>query len=69
MTIGMSTSLAARAAEAERGGLGLPQDLRQGLPVDVVLAARPPLADLAGEHAAADLGPGLQVGEYAVLRP
>jgi hypothetical protein len=60
---------ATRLPQAERGRLGLPQDLLKGLPVDAVLAARLTLADLAGENAAADLGPGLHACEHSVLRP
>jgi hypothetical protein len=60
---------ATRLTQAERGRLRLPQDLLKGLPVDAVLAARLAFADLAGEDAAADLGPGLHVSEHSVLRP
>jgi hypothetical protein len=59
----------ARDAAAERLGFGPSGHLLQGLPVQAVLAARLPVADLAGEYAAAGLGPGLHVGEHSVLRP
>src|SRR5262249_49465158 len=40
------------------------QDLLEGQPVDLVLAAGLALADLAGEDTAADLGPLLHVGVH-----
>ena len=45
------------------------QDLLERQPVDLVLAAGLPLADLAGQHPAADLGPDLHVGEHSCLLP
>src|SRR5262249_23115785 len=40
------------------------QDLLEGQPVDLVLAAGRALADLVGQDAAADLGPLLHVGVH-----
>jgi hypothetical protein len=45
------------------------QDLPEGIPVAVVLAARLPLADLVGQHPPADLGPEFHVREHSYLLP
>ena len=60
---------ATRLLGLTRCRLGLLEDFAQGLPMDGILAARLPLADLAGEHAATNLGPKLHVGEHSRLRP
>jgi hypothetical protein len=48
-----------RAAVAER--LGVVEDLLEGNPVDVILAASGPLAEAVDPDATADLGPVLHV--------
>jgi hypothetical protein len=51
------------------GGLLVLQDLLEGVPVQVILAARLALADLAGQHPPADLGSDLHVGKHSCLLP
>ncbi len=47
--------------------LGLLKHFAQGLPMDGILTASLSLADLAGEHAATNLGPKFHVGEHSRL--
>ena len=49
---------------AERGRLGVVEDLGQRVPVDFVLAAGGALAQAVDEDATADLGPFLHISEH-----
>jgi hypothetical protein len=48
------------------GRLGVIEDLPEGLPVDLVLAAGGTPAEAVGEHATSDLGPVFHVGVHPV---
>jgi hypothetical protein len=53
-----------RRGAAVAGGLGMGEDLAEGLEVDAVLAAGGALAQAVDEDATADLGPVLHVGVH-----
>src|SRR5207302_903002 len=55
-----------RLGAAIAGRLGVVEDLLEGLPVDLVLAAGGTPAEAVGEDATADLGPVLHVGIHPV---
>src|SRR5206468_12781548 len=55
-----------RLGAAIAGRLGVVEDLLEGLPVDLVLAAGGTPAEAIGEDATADLGPVLHVGIHPV---
>src|SRR5262245_3701163 len=61
---GVELRLRAWCRAAIAGRLGVVEDLRERVPVDVVLAAGGALAQAVDEDAAADLGPGLHVGVH-----
>ena len=54
---GSSLGLGRGAGAAVAGRLGVVEDLLEGLPVDLVLAAGGALAEAVDEDATADLGP------------
>jgi len=55
-----------RLGAAVSGRVGVVEDLLEGLPVDLVLAAGGALAEAVGEDATADLGPVFHVGVHPV---
>jgi hypothetical protein len=61
---GIELGPGSRGRAAVAGRLGMVEDLLEGVPVDVELAADGALALFVDEDAAADLGPVLHVGEH-----